>query len=188
MRRLIFAPSSRACTRAERWRARPRAPRDSYPFEMKIAGEQTLSAPRERVWALFNDPERLSRLIPGLEKLEVISPTEFAGTLNVGIAAVKGVYTGKLKLDEVRPPEHYKMTVDGKGKQGFMRGSGTIDLVAKGPNQTMVIYSGDIQIGGPLVEVGQRLIDSAAKIVNGQVFAPAAAALPADGAGPDARL
>src|SRR6266481_32404 len=131
MRRLIFAPSSRACTRTERWRARPRAPRDSHPFEMKIAGEQTLSAPRERVWALFNDPERLSRLIPGLEKLEVISPTEFAGTLNVGIAAVKGVYTGKLKLDEVRPPEHYKMTVDGKGKQGFMRGSRTIDLVAK---------------------------------------------------------
>ena len=91
---------------------------------MKIAGEQTLSAPRERVWALFNDPERLSRLIPGCEKLDVISPTEFAGTLNVGIAAVKGVYTGKLKLDEVRPPEHYKMSVDGKGKQGFMRGVG----------------------------------------------------------------
>src|SRR5271156_3812143 len=59
---------------------------------LKIAGEQTLSAPRERVWTLFNDPERLSRLIPGCEKLDVISPTEFAGTLNVGVAAVKGVY------------------------------------------------------------------------------------------------
>src|SRR5258708_12087162 len=134
MRRLIFAPSSRACTRAKRWRARPRAPRDSHPFEMKIAGEQTLSAPRERVWALFNDPERLSRLIPGLEKLEVISPTEFAGTLNVGIAAVKGVYTGKLKLDEVRPPEHYKMTVDANVNHAFIRSSLTLDLVSHVPN------------------------------------------------------
>ena len=58
---------------------------------MKIAGEQTLSAPRQRVWELFNDPNRLSRLIPGCEKLDIISPTEYAGTLNVGIAEVKGV-------------------------------------------------------------------------------------------------
>jgi carbon monoxide dehydrogenase subunit G len=154
---------------------------------MKIAGEQTLSAPRERVWALLNDPQRLSRLIPGCEKLEVISPTEFGGTLNVGIAAVKGVYTGKLKLEEVRPPEHYKMAVDGKGKQGFMRGAGTLDLVAKSASQTVVTYGGDIQIGGPLVQVGQRMIDSAAKMMIGQFFAAADAELKAEAAGTVAR-
>jgi uncharacterized protein len=153
---------------------------------LKIAGEQTLSAPRERVWALFNDPERLSRLIPGCEKLDVISPTEFAGTLNVGIAAVKGVYTGKLKLEEVRAPEHYKMAVDGKGRQGFMRGAGTLDLVAQGLNQTVVTYGGDVQIGGPLVQVGQRVIDSAAKMM-GQFFAAADAELQAEAAGTVAR-
>jgi len=154
---------------------------------LKIAGEQTLSAPRERVWTLFNDPERLSRLIPGCEKLDVISPTEFAGTLNVGVAAVKGVYSGKLKLEEVRPPEHYKMAVEGKGKQGFMRGSGTLDLVAKGANQTLVTYGGDVQIGGPLVQVGQRMIDSAAKMLLGQFFAAADAELKAEAAGTVAR-
>jgi len=154
---------------------------------MKIAGEQTLSAPRERVWTLLNDPQRLSRLIPGCEKLKVISPTEFAGTLNVGIAAVKGVYTGKLKLEEVLPPEHYKMAVDGKGKQGFMRGAGTLDLVAKGTSQTVVTYGGDIQIGGPLVQVGQRMIDSAAKMMIGQFFAAADAELKAEAAGTVAR-
>jgi uncharacterized protein len=154
---------------------------------MKIAGEQTLSAPRERVWALLNDPQRLSRLIPGCEKLKVISPTEFAGTLNIGIAAVKGVYTGKLKLEEVLPPEHYKMAVDGKGKQGFMRGAGTLDLVAKGTSQTVVTYGGDIQIGGPLVQVGQRMIDSAAKMMIGQFFAAADAELKAEAAGTVAR-
>lgn len=154
---------------------------------MKIAGEQTLSAPRQKVWDLFNDPNRLSRLIPGCEKLDVISPTEYAGTLNVGIAAIKGVYSGKLKLEEVRPPEHYKMLVDGKGKQGFMRGSGTLDLAAKGGSTTVVIYAGDIQIGGPLVQVGQRMIDSAAKMMIGQFFAAAEAELKAEAAGKVAR-
>ncbi len=154
---------------------------------MKLEGEQLLPAPRDRVWALFNDPERLSKLIPGLEKLDILSPNEFGGTISIGIAAVKGVYTGKLKLEDIRAPEHYKMVVDGKGKQGFMRGSGTLDLIAKDVSETVVKYAGDIQLGGPLVQVGQRVIDSAAKMLMGQFFAAAGAELKAEAAGTVAR-
>lgn len=156
---------------------------------MKISGEITLPAPRQRVWDLFNDPQRLSRLIPGCEKLEQLAPDEYAGTINVGIAAVKGVYTGKLKLDEIRPPEHYKMNVDGKGKQGFMRGFGALDLLPRDgdPNQTLVKYAGDVQVGGTLMQVGQRVIDSAAKMMMGQFFAAAEAELKAEAQGTVAR-
>jgi len=156
---------------------------------MKITGEQIMPATRQRVWDLFNDPNRLSRLIPGSEKLEQLAPDEFAGTINVGIAGVKGVYAGKLKLDEIRPPEHYKMLVDGKGKQGFMRGTGTLDLLPKAgdANQTVVKYTGDVQLGGPLMQVGQRVVDSAAKMLMGQFFAAAEAELQAEAVGAVAR-
>jgi uncharacterized protein len=154
---------------------------------MKIAGEQTLSAPRERVWELFNDPDRLSKLAPGLDKLEVLSPDEFAGTINVGIAAVKGSYSGKIKLEDKRPPEHYQILVDGKGRRGFVKGSGTLDLKSKGPSETIAKYSGDVQVGGPLQQVGQRLIDSAAKMMLGQFFSAAEAELQAHAQGTVAR-
>ncbi|MGH7948908.1 MAG: SRPBCC family protein [Candidatus Binataceae bacterium] len=154
---------------------------------MKIAGEQTLSAARERVWELFNDPQRLSRLIPGCEELKTLGPNEYEGTISVGIAAVKGVYTGKLKLEEIRPPEHYKMLVDGKGKQGFIRGFGTLHLVPLDSSSTLVKYAGDVQIGGPLIAVGQRVIDSAAKMMLGQFFAAADADLKAASKGAIAR-
>ncbi len=154
---------------------------------MKIAGEQTLPAPREAVWQLFNDPERLSRLIPGCEKLEILSPDEYAGQINVGISAVKGVYTGKIKLEDKRAPEHYKMLVDGKGKQGFVRGSGTLDLAPQSDGQTLVRYAGDVQIGGPLMQVGQRMIESASKMMLGQFFAAAEAELKAHAQGAVAR-
>ena len=106
---------------------------------MKISGEQRLPAPRERVWELFNDPHRLTRLIPGCEKLDQLASDEFAGTIKVGIAAIKGVYSGKLRLDEIRPPEHYKLIVDGKGKQGFMRGWGSLDLAADGRHEETIV-------------------------------------------------
>ncbi|MGH7781382.1 MAG: SRPBCC family protein [Candidatus Binataceae bacterium] len=154
---------------------------------MKLAGETVLSAPRERVWALFNSPQRLSTLIPGCEKLDTLGPDEYGGTLNVGIASVKGVYSGKLKLEDKRAPEHYRMLVDGKGKQGFMRGSGTLDLEARDAKSTIVKYAGDVQIGGPLMQVGQRVIDSAAKMMLGQFFAAADAELKAAAAGVVAR-
>jgi carbon monoxide dehydrogenase subunit G len=156
---------------------------------MKISGERILAASRQHVWDLLNDPERLARLIPGCEKLEKLAPDEFAGTVNIGIAGVKGVYTGKLKLDEIRQPEHYKMNVDGKGKQGFMRGFGTLDLASKNdnPNHTVVSYTGDVQVGGPLVQVGQRVIDSAAKMLIGQFFAAAEAEVKANAVGAVAR-
>ncbi|MFZ0660196.1 MAG: carbon monoxide dehydrogenase subunit G [Candidatus Binataceae bacterium] len=146
-----------------------------------------MSGPRARVWELFNSPERLSKLIPGCEKLETLGPDEYGGTLNVGIASVKGVYSGKLKLAEQRPPEHYRMTVDGKGKQGFIRGSGTLDLEPRDAKSTTVKYTGDVQVGGPLVQVGQRVIDSAAKMMLGQFFAAADAELKAEAAGTVAR-
>jgi carbon monoxide dehydrogenase subunit G len=136
---------------------------------MKLNGTQTFSAPRQKVWEFLTDPQRLAKCIPGCEKLETISENEFSGVLNVGLAAVKGMYNGKVKLDEMQPPLHYKMLLDGKGKQGFIKGTGTIDLEEQG-GQTLLKYSGDVQVGGPLASVGQRMIDGAAKMMIGQFF------------------
>ena len=136
---------------------------------MKLAGTQTFPAPRQQVWAFLTDPQCLAKCMPGCEKLETVGENEYSGIINIGLAAVKGVYNGKVKLDEMQAPAHYKMVLDGKGKQGFIKGSGTIDLEEQN-GQTLLKYSGDVQIGGPLASVGQRLIDGAAKMMIGQFF------------------
>jgi len=136
---------------------------------MKLNGAQTFPASPQKVWDFLTDPQCLARCMPGCEKLEIVGENEFSGQLNVGLAAVKGVYNGRVKLDEMQPPTHYKMLLDGKGKQGFIKGSGTLDL-EKQNGQTLLKYSGDVQVGGPLASVGQRLIDGAAKMMIGQFF------------------
>ena len=65
---------------------------------MDISGSYTLYAPRERVWAFLLDPARLRATIPGCEELETLGPGRYRMRLNVGVAAVKGVYSGTLTL------------------------------------------------------------------------------------------
>ena len=136
---------------------------------MKLSGTHSFAAPRQRVWEFLIDPQRLSKCIPGCDELETVGENEYAGEINVGVAAVKGLYKGKVKLEDLQPPRHYRIVVDGKGKQGFIKGTGALDLEENG-GQTVLRYAGDAQIGGPLAGVGQRMIDGAAKTMLTQFF------------------
>ncbi|MEE9513054.1 MAG: SRPBCC domain-containing protein [Anaerolineales bacterium] len=49
-----------------------------------------------------------------------------------------------------------------KARVGFFKGSGTVHLTEQGDG-TLMKYEGEIQIGGKLVSIGQRLIDMTSK-------------------------
>jgi hypothetical protein len=136
---------------------------------MKVSGTYLLSAPRDRLWQSLNDPAFLKRCLPGCESLEALGPDRYQVTLTVGIAAVKGKYTGTVTLSEQEPPQRFTMQVQGKGPGGFLQGTGTLAL-AEDPQGTNVTYQGDVQVGGPIASVGQRLLEGAAKMMVGQFF------------------
>lgn len=136
---------------------------------MKLSGTQTFTAPRQTVWNLLTNPDCLAKCMPGCEKLETTAENEYSGEINVGLAAVKGKFNGKVKLEDIEAPSHYKLGLDGRGKQGFIKGSGTIDL-EEHEGRTLLNYRGDVHLGGPLASVGQRLVDGAAKMMIGQFF------------------
>ncbi len=137
---------------------------------MKIEGTQELSAARERVWRALIDPEALRRCIPGCESLERTGENTYAATLRAGVGAIKGVFKGNVRLEDVRAPEHYRLVVDGKGQPGFLKGSGDLDLEEREGGATLVRYAGDVQVGGTIAGVGQRMIQGAAKMMASQFF------------------
>jgi carbon monoxide dehydrogenase subunit G len=101
--------------------------------------------------------------------MEATGPDQYRVTLTVGIAAVKGKYTGSVTLSEKEPPQRFKMQVEGKGTGGFVQGTGLLEL-SEDPQGTKVAYQGDVQVGGPVASIGQRLLDGAAKMMVGQFF------------------
>ena len=137
---------------------------------MKIEGSHTIKAPRESLYQLMVDPQILQRCVPGCQSLEAVEDGSYKMILKAGVGSIKGVFTGSIKLEEMREPEHYKMIVDAKGSAGFLKGEGLIDLTDHG-EETMVSYAGETSVGGTIASVGQRMVQSTAKMMAGQFFA-----------------
>lgn len=137
---------------------------------MKIEGTYQIHAPRERVFNALIDPEVLQRCIPGCESLEKIGEDEYVATMKAGVGPVKGTFKGNVRLQDLRFPEHYKLIVSGKGGPGFVKGTAIFDLEAVDAS-AMIKYSGEMQVGGMIAGVGQRMIEAAAKMMAGKFFA-----------------
>ena len=136
---------------------------------MKIKGTHTINASRPRVFEMLTDPEALARCIPGARKLKRVDENVYELEINAGVGPIKGSYSGTVRLEDLNPPDHYRMIVDAKGKTGFVRGEGSIDLGTDGDG-TQVSYSGNVQLGGPVAAVGQRLHLSVSKMMTRQLF------------------
>lgn len=135
---------------------------------MKFSGSQTINAPRERVWTMLNDIEALKTLIPGVETLEETEPNTYKGIAKIGIANIKGEYTGSVKLSDIDPPNSYRLTGEGRGKPGHVKGEGTLKLTEESPDITTLHYTADMQVGGMIASIGQRLIEGATKLLINQ--------------------
>ncbi len=130
---------------------------------MKIEGEYLFNGPREDVWDIVRDPEVLATALPGTKSLVLVGENEYEGEMNVRIGPVGGLFSGRLIVSNENPPESCTLNVDGRGSPGFLSGTGNLVLYDQGDKNTLMKYDGDVQIGGRLASVGQRLLDTASK-------------------------
>jgi uncharacterized protein len=136
---------------------------------LKLEGTNHLHASRERVFHALTDPQILQRCIPGCERLEKTDDGAYTTTIRAGVGAIKGIFNGSVRLQDVRPPEHYRLVVEGKGPAGFLKGFGDFDLQEQG-GDAVVQYNGDLQVGGTIASVGQRMIQATARMMAAQFF------------------
>ena len=137
---------------------------------MDITGSYRFDAPPDRVWNLLMDPVAIASCIPGCQELAPAGEDRYVAKLSVALAAITGTYDGTVVISEKTPNTSYRLTVDGQGKPGFVRGTAVIALRADGAS-TVVDVSGTVQTGGPIARVGQRLIAGVAKMMQDRFFA-----------------
>ena len=130
---------------------------------MTMSGEVQLAATRDRVWAMLNDPLVLKSCIPGCEQLDLNDNNEFQAVATIKIGPVKARWKGKVRLSDLDPPNSYRISGEGEGGvAGFAKGGATVALSDR-DGGTLLTYNVEAQIGGKLAQLGQRLVNSAAK-------------------------
>ena len=136
---------------------------------MKLTLSSVIPADRARVFAALIDPAVLQRCLPGCESLTATGPDVYEATLKIGVAGLKGTYTGKAAIRDRQPPDSLTLSFEGKGGPGFVRGSAVIALSAEG-DATRMACEADVQVGGLIAAVGSRLVDAAAKKLADDFF------------------
>ncbi|MEW5421141.1 carbon monoxide dehydrogenase subunit G [Amorphus sp. 3PC139-8] len=148
---------------------------------MDIEGSYSLSASREAVWKMLNDPEVLRACIPGCETLDAQSPTEMAAVVVTKIGPIKARFSGEVTLKDLDPPSSCRIVGEGKGGvAGFAQGEAHVRLVPE-ESGTRLDYTVEVQIGGKIAQLGQRLVHSTARKLSDQFFTCLAEKIAAEG-------
>jgi carbon monoxide dehydrogenase subunit G len=135
-----------------------------------IVEEHTFPVPREELWRVLHDAQHMSRWIPGCERLEQIGPDRYAATLKVGVASIKGSYTGFVEVRDKEFPDRYTLAVEGNASPGFVKGLARLELFDTGGGTTRLVVNGDAHVGGLIASVGQRFLTGIARQMTQQLL------------------
>ncbi len=133
-----------------------------------VEGDFVFNGPRAKVWDLLQDPAVLGQSLPGAMRLDLTGDGRYDGLMRVGVGPVTAAeFTVSVTLSDREPPSRYRMVIEGKGSFGFTRGSAQVELHDH-KEGTEMKYRAEVQVGGTIAAVGQRLLDSVSKRMTAQ--------------------
>jgi uncharacterized protein len=137
---------------------------------MRIEGTEKVGARRAAIWHAINDPSVLRTCTPGLTRLDETSPDHFDAALELALPAISGRFEGSVDILERDTEQRMKLQLKGKGAPGFVNGIAELSLADAEGGGTQVGYVVDVQIGGQIARLGQRMIFGVTKEMLGQFF------------------
>ncbi|MGE8317726.1 MAG: CoxG family protein [Comamonas sp.] len=137
---------------------------------MDMQASRQLAVTQQQAWNALNDPEVLKLCIPGCDKVEASGEHEYAVGMALKIGPVSAKFSGRITLSDIVAPRSYTIAFDGQGgAAGFGKGRAQVTLT---PNDAgcELAYTVSAQVGGKVAQLGQRLIDGAARSLAEDFF------------------
>ena len=149
---------------------------------LQATGFVEIAATPAEVFAVLLDPAALALVIPGCEKLMPEGPNRFRAQVTIRIALIKARYEAEIELSEIVVPSSLRLSGRGQSGLGTAQGDGHVRLEAitpsgaranelEGATHTRLHYDYQAQVGGKVAAVGPRMLEGAARLVLGELFA-----------------
>lgn len=137
---------------------------------MDMQGSRQLAITQQQAWDALNNPEVLKACIPGCDKVELAGDNQYNIGMGIKIGPVSAKFTGKITLSDIQPPSSYKIMFEGQGgPAGFGKGDSAVSLTPNADGCELA-YTVHASVGGKIAQLGQRLIDGAAKAMAEDFF------------------
>jgi 2-furoyl-CoA dehydrogenase large subunit len=132
---------------------------------VKVEGTKPFDAAPEVVWEVLMDPERMAKLLPGVESFEVRDADHWTAVVKVplGMGALKLKFA--FEQVEKRPIDYAKLSAKGQGVGAIVNMETEFHLAPDGEGTTMG-WAADVRVAGPVGSMGQRVFQP---IVSQQV-------------------
>ncbi|MFQ5790793.1 MAG: CoxG family protein [Acidobacteriota bacterium] len=138
---------------------------------MRLDGRVHIKAPRERVWKFLTDADAISKCMPGVDSIEVVTPDKkFRATGSVGLGSVKVKFSNDVEWTELDPPKSAKMKIHGTSPGSSLDMTSVMSL-ADGPGgSTDMNWSADVKVLGTLASLAARLMKPVTQKLAGEFF------------------
>ncbi len=136
---------------------------------MEVKGTKVMIASPHPLYRALTNPAVLMQTMPGLKQLQSQGLGTYAAEMEMGVASIRGRYHGILHIQETRPPEAYRLSLNGRGPAGTIQMVMEVGLEPQG-SATALHYLGKASMEGKVAGLGQKLLDGVAHLVLTQFF------------------
>ncbi len=139
-------------------------------LRLSASGVVDVSASAEEVFDVLLSPQALARVIPGCHELTAVGENRYRADVTVGVGLVKARYLAQIELSDIQRPYSLRLKGSGQSSLGTGSGDGRIQLENTSTGCRLT-YDYEAKVGGKVAAVGPRMLEGAARIIIGQLFA-----------------
>jgi carbon monoxide dehydrogenase subunit G len=150
-------------------RTGPRIPERRGGRSLHIEGTYDFDRPPAEVYATLLDPAVLMAVMHGTKRLDKFGD-RYVGLMEVGVGPISAAeFELEVAIADKVEAKSYQMKIDARGRLGFVSGAATVHLEPTATGSRMR-YGAELQVGGTIAAVGQRLLDSVSKAMSAQAL------------------
>lgn len=138
---------------------------------MELKGKHTVNATPATLWKMLMDTETLSKIVPGVTKLEKTGENSYISTLEINAGPISTSFNGNAQMEDIIEQKKFALKMQQSNKMGNVNSIMNVELIPVNNAETEVVFDGEVKISGFLAAMGQKVLGNVTNMLTRQFFA-----------------